>query len=152
MNNRWGTVIEISRVDWISEVTESSKTCWVIVHLYNDSVAHCDLVNESILSLAPRFPALKFVKIRSTQAVENWPDKNLPTLFIYNQGELKHQLLTLNSLRGDSFTTQDLEWWLSTKNILETELEGPPEQAKSKFNVSSKALASSIYDDDEDEI
>ena len=98
--NRWGSVYEIGRDDWISEVTECSKSCWVIVHLYQDSVIECNLVENALLQLAPKFKYIKFIKIRSTQAVENWPDRNLPTLFLYNDGELKLQVITLNNLGG----------------------------------------------------
>ena len=48
---------------------------------------------------AARFKYLKIVRIKSTSAVENWPDRNLPTLFMYNDGEAK-EIMTLNSLHG----------------------------------------------------
>jgi hypothetical protein len=103
--NRWGSVYDIGRDDWISEVTDCSKSCWVIVHLYQDSVIECNLVEDALLQLAPKFKYIKFIKIRSTQAVENWPDRNLPTLFLYHEGELKLQVITLNSLGGKRMTS-----------------------------------------------
>jgi hypothetical protein len=29
-------VVEITKDDWVREVTEASKSCWVVVHLYQD--------------------------------------------------------------------------------------------------------------------
>ena len=113
LKNCWGSVVEISRVDWVKEVTECSNKCWVCVLLYEDSRPHCSLVDEAMRELCKKFQAVKFVKIRSAQAVENWPERNLPTLFFYNEGELKHQILTLNSLGGDSFREDNLEWWMA---------------------------------------
>jgi hypothetical protein len=55
---------------------------------------------EALVALSAKFPHVKFVKIPSTSAVENWPDRNLPTLFLYHDGELQHQMLTLKSLGG----------------------------------------------------
>jgi hypothetical protein len=39
------------------------------------------------MKLAPKFKYVKFVKIKSTQAVENWPESRCPTLFLYNEGK-----------------------------------------------------------------
>ena len=113
LKNRWGSVIEISRVDWVKEVTECSKDCWVCVHLYEDNKPHCTLLDEAMHVLCTKFQAVKFIKIRSTQAVENWPARNLPTLFFYTKGVLTHQILTLSSLGGDSFGADYLEWWMA---------------------------------------
>jgi hypothetical protein len=57
-----------------------------------------------MMRLAPKFKYIKFVKIRSTQAIENWPEKNLPTVFFYHGGELKTQLITLTSVGGKKMT------------------------------------------------
>ena len=67
--------------------------------------------------LCVKFPAVKFINIRSQQAVENWPEKNLPTLFCYNKGDLQVQLLTLNSVGGDSCREENLEWWMAGMSL-----------------------------------
>jgi hypothetical protein len=154
LKNRWGSVIEISRVDWVKEVTECSKDCWVCVHLYEDSIPHCTLVDEAMKILCAKFPAVKFINIRSQQAVENWPEKNLPTLFCYNKGDLQVQLLTLNSVGGDSCREENLEWWMAEKGIVTTELEGNPNSPRKTVNrIVGKHTThnSSIYSDDEDD-
>lgn len=75
-------------------------------HLYQDSIVECRLVEEAMMRLAPKFKYIKFVKIRSTQAIENWPEKNLPTIFFYHGGELKTQLITLAAVGGKKMTTE----------------------------------------------
>lgn len=40
------------------------------------------LTQAALRSIAAKFPEVKFVKIRSQQAVEKWPEANLPTLFM----------------------------------------------------------------------
>jgi hypothetical protein len=76
----------------------------VVVHLYQDSVIECRLMNEALLVLAPKFRHVKFLKIRSTLAVPNWPDQNLPTLFVYHKGALATQLLTARTIGGTDMT------------------------------------------------
>ena len=44
VKNRFGEVVEITKDEWIREVTEASKAAWVIVHLYQDSVVDCRII------------------------------------------------------------------------------------------------------------
>jgi len=120
VKNRFGEVCDISRDSWVREVTDSSKTCWVVVHLYQDSNIDCRLVHQILEEIAIKYKFLKILRIPSTQAVENWPDRNLPALFLYHEGVLKEQLVTLRSLRGK--TTKDIERWLADKNIIDKEI------------------------------
>jgi hypothetical protein len=53
---------------------------------------------------------VKFLKIRSTSAIENWPEKNLPTLFVYYDGILAQQLMTLKILGGTSMTSNGKQY------------------------------------------
>ena len=130
VRNRFGEVVEIVKDDWVREVTDSSKTCFVVVHLYLDALVECGLMDEALSVLAPKFKAVKFLRIKSTHAIETWPERNLPTLFIYNQGELKTQLLRIDSLGGKSMTPEDLEWWLASHSVLQTELNENPREAR----------------------
>lgn len=101
--NRFGDVIDISKDQWIHEVTEASKGgTYVLVHLFQDSVIECTLMDEALREIAAKYQYIKITRIKATSAVENWPDQNLPTLFIYKDNELAIQLLTLNNLYGKS--------------------------------------------------
>jgi hypothetical protein len=101
-------LIEIVKDDWIREVTEGSKTCSVIVHLYENSLVECQIMDEALAVIASKFKYLKCLKIKSTQAIENWPERNLPTLFIYEEGALKSQLMTLKQVGGKTMNTDGI--------------------------------------------
>ena len=79
------------------------------MHLYSDSVIGCELMHEALIPIARNFPYVKFLKIKSVQAVENWPDRNLPTLFVYTEGELSHQAITLSEFGGSSMTADGIQ-------------------------------------------
>ena len=132
VRNRFGELVEIVKDDWVREVTDCSRTCWVVVHLYHDAVTECAILDAAMHQVAPKFRAVKFLKIRSTQAIENWPERNLPTLFLYHEGELKLQLITLAALGGKATTAGNLEWWLASKGIVETELDEDPRSSPGK--------------------
>lgn len=78
---------------------------WLALHSTpHHRVTECRLLEEVLLTVAKKFKEVKFVKIVSTAAVENWPDRNLPTLFLYHDGELQTQMLGLKKLGGRSTT------------------------------------------------
>lgn len=56
--------------------------------------------------LAPKYRTVKFVKSISTTCIPNYPDKNLPTIFIYYEGVLEKQFVGPLELRGPN-PTQD---------------------------------------------
>jgi len=126
VKNRFGDLREISKADYISEVTDGSQTCYVVIHLYQDSELGCNLVDEAMLELAPKFKHVKFLKIRSNMAVENWPESRLPAIFVYHKGEMERQIIGLNELGGKMMKAANLEWFLKTEDIVESELECDP--------------------------
>jgi hypothetical protein len=153
VQNRFGDYCEISKDEYLREVTEASKSSWVVIHLYQDSILGCNLVDEAILQLAPKFKFVKFLKIRSTMAVENWPTSRLPALFLYRDGELKHQVIGIDELGGKTLKADNLEWYLSCKEIVTTELEEDPVRtyvtSKLKHLSAMKARGTGLGSDDE---
>jgi hypothetical protein len=122
----FGSVNEISKADWVREVNDASKKYWVIIHLYANHIEGCDHMNDLIIRFASKFRGVKCLRIKSTSAVENYPDSKLPALFIYHDGELQHQVITMDKMYGMKTRDCDLEWLLSRYGIIETDLEEMP--------------------------
>jgi hypothetical protein len=151
--DRFGEVCEITKADWMREVNDASKSCWVVVHLSQaradrscppvasmlpagtassppsnrilraplllsragagrarrsalpqDAVMETRVVEAALTVLAAKFREVKVVKIVSTAAIENWPDARLPAMFLYHDGEMKHQLVGADALGGRELT------------------------------------------------
>lgn len=64
------------------------------------SIPLCTLVNQHLASLARKFPATKFLKSISITCIPNWPDSNLPTIFIYHDGNMVKQIIGPLEFRG----------------------------------------------------
>jgi thiol-disulfide isomerase/thioredoxin len=109
MTEKFGELTQISEVDFIREVTEASKEVWVVVHLFQPSLPQCRLLNERLSQLASKYRATKFVKIISTDCIRNYPDRNLPTLLVYGQGDLKRQMIGVSELGGPYMPLNVLE-------------------------------------------
>ncbi|KAG8037129.1 hypothetical protein G9C98_004451 [Cotesia typhae] len=84
--SKYGDVKEISAQDYVAEVNNAGEDVWVVLHLYKSGI--------------------------STTCIPNWPDKNLPTIFIYHNGEMAKQIIGPIELRGMKLTEQELEWML----------------------------------------
>ncbi|KAL6138264.1 hypothetical protein ACLB2K_063547 [Fragaria x ananassa] len=86
---RFGSVVPISGSDFVREVSQAPPDVWVVVILYKEGIAECGLLMQCLDDLATKYPATKFVKIISTDCIPNYPDRNLPTLLVYNSGAVK---------------------------------------------------------------
>ena len=53
----------------------------------------CALINQHFSGLARKFPDVKFIKAISTTCIPNYPDRNLPTIFVYLEGDIKAQFI-----------------------------------------------------------
>jgi hypothetical protein len=58
--------------------------------------------------LAKKFPTTKFLKSISTTCIPNFPDANLPTIFIYKNGSMEKQFVGPLELRGLKLSEEGL--------------------------------------------
>ncbi|ETV76971.1 hypothetical protein H257_09378 [Aphanomyces astaci] len=115
--NVFGDIQPISKDEWTREVTEASKGSWVVAYLWENSVEACKLMDQILRVIAGRHRDVKFVSIQSQVCVENWPLRNLPTLFIYKDGNLATQMLTLSKLKGLNTRVEDVEEYLAEQGV-----------------------------------
>lgn len=101
---KFGYVREISGQDYVEEVNRAGEGIWVVLHLYKQGIQLCALINQFMNQLAIRFPHTKFLKAISTTCIPNFPEKNLPSIFIYFEGNIKKQIIGPVELRGEKLT------------------------------------------------
>jgi len=119
---KFGEVREISAIDYVKEVNQAGEGIWVVLHLYKQGIPLCALINQHISKLAHKFPEVKFLKSISTTCIPNYPDKNLPTLFVYKDGNMAHQFVGPINFGGMSLTCDQLEWKLHSIEVVKSEL------------------------------
>nr|CAI5863827.1 unnamed protein product [Callosobruchus analis] len=123
---KFGTVGEISAQDYVNEVNKAGEGIWVVLHLYKQGIPLCALVNEHLRILAAKYPTVKFLKSISTVCIPNYPDTNLPTIFIYFEGELKQQITGPLELRGPNLTLEEFEFLLGNTGAVNTTIKEDP--------------------------
>ncbi|XP_023323007.1 viral IAP-associated factor homolog [Eurytemora carolleeae] len=123
---KFGEVREITAVDYVQEVNKAGEGIFVVLHLYKQGVPLCSLLNEYMNRLAVRFPEVKFLRAISTTCIPNYPDKNLPTIFVYHEGTLKGQLVGPLEFRGMNLTEKEFEYLLGKTGAIETSIKEDP--------------------------
>lgn len=142
---RFGDVREISAVDYVQEVNKAGEGIMVVLHLYKQGIPLCALLNEYLNRLAVKFPCTKFIRSISTTCIPNYPDKNLPTIFVYYEGGMKGQLVGPHEFRGMNLTEQEFEYLLGKTGAIDTDIKDDP-----KPKVKDVMMSSLRQDDDSD--
>lgn len=123
---RFGVVAEINGQDYIKEVNRAGEGIWVVLHLYARGVPFCSLINAHLAQLAMKFPATKFLKSIATTCIANYPERNVPTLFVYFEGQMRKQFIGEIDLRGPNVTTDELEYILGKEGAVTTDITEDP--------------------------
>jgi len=126
---RYGDVREITAQDYVQEVNKAGEGVWVVLHLYQHSLPICKLLNEYLQRLAAKFPQTKFLKSIATLCIPNYPDRNLPTIFVYFENNLAKQWVKEESFTaapGAFVTEEEFEWMLHEAGAVKSKLPENP--------------------------
>lgn len=80
----WFNVINLHKHAYVHSLIDNN-------FIFFPRIPLCKLINQHLSALAQKFPDVKFLKSVSSVCIPNYPDKNLPTLFVYYEGDLKKQ-------------------------------------------------------------
>lgn len=123
---KFGFVGEISGVDYVDQVTKAGEGIHVVLHLYKGGIPHCALLNQYMTDLARKYPHTKFLKSIYSTCLPNFPEKNLPSIFCYFEGNIRKQFLGSADLRGPSVTAEEFEYLLGQVGSVPTEIKEDP--------------------------
>lgn len=99
---KYGQVLEISRDEYVREVTEADPESFVVLHLYQPSNEFCNLINANLPETAKKFGHVKFIKIIADKCIEKFPDAACPCFIIYKAGKPVSNLTNVDKiLKGD---------------------------------------------------
>lgn len=97
-----GTVYPISKPDYSREVTDASANGPVLVNLISGLGTNIEsrILSELWRQAAREYGEVKFCEIRGDMAIEGYPDRNCPTILVYDKGDITKQVVTLMTLGG----------------------------------------------------
>ena len=113
---RYGQVMEISRDEYLREVTNADPESFVVLHLYHTGNEFCLLLNERLPAVAKKYGHVKFIKIIANKCIDNFPDERCPCIIIYKGGKPVSHLTNVDKImRGD---VNNIESFLASQAII----------------------------------
>lgn len=155
-----GSVYPVSKPDYAREITDASKDGPVFVHLCSELGTNVEsrVVSQLWRQAAQEYGDVKFCEIRAAQAIENYPERNCPTILIYRNGDIVKQVVTLLTLHGPKTSMLDLDNLLvEVGAVLENDMRVLKRRREVEEAEDEKALTKGIrsssnrYKDDEDD-
>ncbi|KAK3330585.1 thioredoxin-like protein [Apodospora peruviana] len=106
-----GSVYPISKPEYSREVTDASQAGPVFVHLASSMGTNVEsrVLSQLWRQAAQEYGDIKFCEIRASQAIENYPERNCPTILVYNKGDIAKQIVTLMTIGGVKMSMLDLD-------------------------------------------
>lgn len=149
---KYGKVREIRKQDYIKEVNEASKECFVVLLLHQDHIESSRVLDKILENLAMKFPTVKFLRIQATNCVHNFRDEDVPTIFIYKDGEVFRKFLPAPYYFGGSKMTADkVEWIFGSLGIIKSTLLDDPFDEQGHFvNIKKDKVKRDDESDDEE--
>ena len=98
----YNQVYPLQKPDYSRDVTDASKTAFVLVHLTSSLGTNIEsrIITELWRDMARKFGDVKFCEIRANMCIEGYPERNTPTILVYRDGDIKKQIVTLRELNG----------------------------------------------------
>uniref|UniRef100_A0A6M2DJ77 Putative conserved phosducin-like protein n=1 Tax=Xenopsylla cheopis TaxID=163159 RepID=A0A6M2DJ77_XENCH len=124
--SKFGSVLEISGQDYVQEVNKAGEGIWVVLHLYKQGIPLCSLLNQHMVALAQKYKTTKFIRAIATTCIPNYPEKNLPSIFIYFEGDMKKQFIGPLELRGPSISCDEFEYLIGKSGAVNTDITEDP--------------------------
>lgn len=129
-------VRRIAKSEYISEVNRAGEGVWVVLLLIEEGHADCDALLRGCTEAAERNPRIKFLTIKSTDAIENFPRAELPKVLLYFEEKMHRQVDGMMPWGSKTPSCEDIEEALRRLGPLRGE---------------KKAAASDDEDEDEEE-
>ena len=67
------------------------------------------MLSELWRQAAGEYGDVRFCQIRADQAIENYPDRNCPTILVYKDGDIVKQIVTLATVGGVRMNMSDID-------------------------------------------
>ncbi|KAJ3938605.1 Proteolipid protein 2 [Colletotrichum fioriniae] len=106
-----GTVYPISKPEYSREVTEASNNGPVFVNLTSSLGTNVEsrVLSELWKQAAQEYGEVKFCEMRADKAIENYPERNCPTILVYKNGDIAKQVVTLVQMGGAKINMLQLD-------------------------------------------
>lgn len=117
---RFGKVVELTSDCFLNEIDNEDKNVTIFVHIYDQKMAECKIMNECLEAIAKDYLIIKICKIRSCDIniSEKFRKMGCPALLIYKNKEMIGNFVKMSDEFGDEFCSSDVENFLIEQGFL----------------------------------
>lgn len=117
---KFGEVLELVNETFLTEIDNENKNVKILIHIYDQKIPECRLMNECLEQICKDYLVVKFCKIKSGEVnlSEKFKKMGCPALLIYQNGELIGNFVKMNDEFGDEFCASDVENFLLEQGYL----------------------------------
>jgi len=147
---KYGTIREITKPEFIAEVSEGSIGQWVVCCLYALGNRDNTFMLQCLRNIAARHKDVKFCQIVGSQCIENYPDRNCPTLLVYNDNKVLGHIKGAHQFGGKKMNADIIEWELAKIGMFKSDQEENPWMKFAKLHYHGKKAYTDEAGEDED--
>jgi hypothetical protein len=119
----FGTLLTVDSETFVDAIDKEAPHVPVVIHLYEHYIQECATVNAFLVEMAKDYPYAKFLRIRASEADQEFDTVALPALLVYKGGLLKYNWMRiLDTLRetngGIEPTAELMEEYLYNQGVL----------------------------------
>ncbi|KAH8880124.1 putative phosducin-like protein [Thozetella sp. PMI_491] len=156
-----GSVYPLSKPEYQREVTDASQNGPVLVNLTSALGTNVEsrVLSELWRTAAREYGDVKFCEMRASQAIEGYPERNCPTILVYNKGDIVKQIVTLMTVGGVKMSMLNLDRILvevgavkdNDMRVLKRRRDAEEEEDNRILGKSIKTSTRQNADDDDDD-
>ena len=148
----FGEVREVNASEFLDAIEKEDPRVFVVAHIYEETEKCCRTMNRCIESLARIQSGVKFLRMRASEAPQDFDPVTLPVLVVYRAGDLHASFVRCIDDIGENFTTDEVEWLLSGKGIFDQVSQGSSQLTEADvISMRLSALHSTLDDEEEDD-
>ncbi|KAK9502800.1 hypothetical protein O3M35_011504 [Rhynocoris fuscipes] len=106
--------------DFLDAIDNENKSVTIIVHIYDNNLAACKIMNSCLDTLCKQYSNVKFCKIIGSSAgmSHRFNVDGVPALLVYKEGQIIGNFVRVTDELGDEFYEGDVENFLVEHGIL----------------------------------
>ncbi|XP_071815519.1 phosducin-like protein isoform X1 [Apostichopus japonicus] len=116
----FGSVIELTRENYVDAIDNEKKTVCVVVHVYGNATPGCDAMDGCFQCLAQEYPNVKFCRAAASamQVSHSFCRNGLPAILVYKGGQLVGNFIKVTDQLGHDFYAVEVEGFLQDHGLL----------------------------------
>lgn len=144
----------------MKEVTEASINGPVLVNLTSGLGTNVEsrILTELWRKAAREYGEVKFCEIRGDMAIEGYPDRNCPTILVYDKGDIVKQVVTLVMMGGVKIGMTEIDRLLieigaikdNDMRVTKRRKDKEDEEEEKREHGGIRSMQASAEDDDDD--